>query len=256
MLARRLPGILPPLSPDESVEVALIHSAAGLPRGIQRGRPFRSPHHTATRPALVGGGSGLPVPGEVSLSHRGVLFLDEVAEFPRSHLDTLRQPLEDGYVTIARKGVSLRFPSEIHLVAATNPCPCGFHGDRRKPCECSPSAVARYRQRVSGPLLDRIDLVVKVGRVETLTVGGLDGETTKVVRERVMAAVEFGRSVTGERLTGPPADLISRAVEQGLLTARGATRLARLAVTIADLAGSGGVGEDHVAEAMALRVEW
>jgi magnesium chelatase family protein len=256
MLARRLPGILPPLSPEESVEVALIHNAAGVPRGIRPTRPFRSPHHTATRAALVGGGSGLPVPGEVSLSHRGVLFLDEVAEFPRSNLDTLRQPLEDGYVTIARKGVTLRFPSEVHLVAATNPYPCGFHGDRRRPCECRPATVSRYRQRVSGPLLDRIDLVVKVGRVETLTVGGVDGETTEVVRKRVMTAVEFGGLAGVGRLSGESTEMITRAVESGLLTARGATRLARLAVTIANLAASERVEEEHVAEAMALRVEW
>ncbi len=257
MLARRLPGILPPLSPDEAVEVALVHSAAGVPRGVHAVRPFRSPHHTATRPALVGGGSGLPVPGEVSLAHRGVLFLDEVAEFPRSNLDTLRQPLEDGYVTIARKGATLRFPSVVHLVAATNPCPCGFHGDRRRPCECRPAMVARYRQRVSGPLLDRIDLVVKVGRVDTLTVGGLDGEGTDIVRERVVAAVEFGGSVgRDDRLTEATSQLTSRAVETGLVTARGAIRLARLATTIANLASSERVEEDHLAEAMALRVEW
>ena len=133
MLARRLPGILPPLSDEEAVEVSLMHSAVGRTRRFTHSRPFRSPHHTASRAALVGGGSGVPVPGEVSLAHRGVLFLDELAEFPRSSLDTLRQPLEDGSVTVARRGMTVRFPSVFQMVAASNPCPCGFYGDRRKP---------------------------------------------------------------------------------------------------------------------------
>src|SRR5690606_14463461 len=161
MLARRLPGILPTLGEEAAVEVALIHAAAGLSRPMLRVPPLRAPHHTATRAAIVGGGSGIPVPGEVSLAHHGVLFLDELAEFPRNHLDTLRQPLEDGFITIARKGVSVRFPSRFHLVAAANPCPCGYAGDRRKRCVCPPSEVARYRQWASGVLVDRTDLVIK-----------------------------------------------------------------------------------------------
>jgi len=255
MLARRLPGILPPLSGDEAVEVALIHGAAGLRRDLVRERPFRSPHHTASKAALVGGGSGIPVPGEVSLAHRGVLFLDELAEFPGGNLDTLRQPLEDGFVTVARKGMTLRFPSTFHLVAATNPCPCGFQGDSRKPCECRPSQVARYRQRLSGPLLDRIDLVVKVGRVETMTLDAVTGEPSARVRARVVEALGFGSQVEG--VVDPQASrMIVAALEAGLVTARGATRLRGLAGTIANLAVSERITEEHVAEAMALRVEW
>jgi magnesium chelatase family protein len=255
MLARRLPGILPPLSGDEAVEVALIHSAAGLRRDLVRERPFRSPHHTASRAALVGGGSGVPVPGEVSLAHRGVLFLDELAEFPGGNLDSLRQPLEDGFVTVARKGMTLRFPSTFHLVGATNPCPCGYQGDSRKPCECRPSQVARYRQRLSGPLLDRIDLGVKVGRVETMILDAVIGEPSARVRARVVEALDFGSQVEG--VVDPQARrMIVAALEAGLVTARGATRLRRLARTIANLAASDWITEEHVAEAMAFRVEW
>ena len=255
MLARRLPGILPALTGEQAVEVSLIHSAAGLVRPMAKTPPFRSPHHTASRAALVGGGSGLPVPGEVSLAHHGVLFLDELAEFPRGNLDTLRQPLEDGFVTIARKGITMRFPSMFHLVAATNPCPCGFHGDRRKPCECRPSQVVRYRQRVSGPLLDRIDLVVKMGRVETMTLGTVDGEGSTAVQARVLAAVRFGDEADGG--IDPDAErMIVNALEAGLITARGATRVSRLSRTIANLAASAIVTEEHVSEAMALRAEW
>ena len=255
MLARRLPGILPELDDEAAVEVAMIHAAAGLDRPMIRVPPFRSPHHTASRAALVGGGSGVPVPGEVSLAHRGVLFMDELAEFPRNHLDTLRQPLEDGFITIARKGVSVRFPSRFHLVAAANPCPCGYAGDRRKPCVCRPSEVARYRQRVSGPLVDRIDLVVKVGRVETLSLELSVEESSAVVRKRVEEAIRFGSGIDGG--LSPAAErMIVSALEQGLITARGATRTARLARTIANLAACEEVDEDHVAEAMAFRSPW
>lgn len=255
MLARRLPGILPELDDEAAVEVAMIHAAAGLDRPMVRVPPFRSPHHTASRAALVGGGSGVPVPGEVSLAHRGVLFMDELAEFPRNHLDTLRQPLEDGFITIARKGVSVRFPSRFHLVAAANPCPCGYAGDRRKPCVCRPSEVARYRQRVSGPLVDRIDLVVKVGRVETLSLEVSVEESSAVVRKRVEEAIRFGSGIDGG--LSPAAErMIVSALEQGLITARGATRTARLARTIANLAACEEVDEDHVAEAMAFRSPW
>ncbi len=255
MLARRLPGIIPPLSEEAAVEVALMHAAAGLTRPMLQVPPFRAPHHTATRAALVGGGSGVPVPGEVSLAHHGVLFLDELAEFPRNHLDTLRQPLEDGFVTIARKGVSVRFRSRFHLVAATNPCPCGYLGDRRKPCVCSPSETARYRQRVSGPLLDRVDLVVKVGRVEEMTLGPTGEETSKVIRKRVEEAVRFAAEPSAGFHPGAER-MITSAVEQGLITARGATRTARLARTIANLEAEAVVGESHVAEAMAFRTAW
>ena len=254
MLARRLAGLLPPLSESEAVEVGLIHAAAGLTRGIRPDRPFRSPHHTASRAALVGGGSGVAVPGEVSLANHGLLFLDELAEFPRSHLDTLRQPMEDGAVTIARRGMSVEFPSSFHLVAATNPCPCGFTGDDRKPCQCRPAMVSRYRQRVSGPLLDRIDLVVKVGRVESVEMRS-DAETSATVRKRVAVAVDF-RSSRPDLISEAASRLILRALDSGVITARGVERTKRVARTIADLALAEEVSEDHVAEAMVLRGDW
>lgn len=254
MLARRLNGLQPPLTDDEAVEVALIHAAAGLDRGLSRQRPFRSPHHTASRAALVGGGSGVALPGEVSLAHRGTLFLDEMAEFPRGNLDTLRQPLEDGEVTVARRGVTATFPSSFHLVAATNPCPCGFLGDHRKPCECRPAAVARYRQRVSGPLLDRFDLVVKVDR---LTAKALHEpvESTEEMRRRVVAAAE-ALAAAPRQLTAPAQELVTAALKNGFLTARGVDKVSRVARTIAALSTSHLVDDDHVAEAMALRATW
>ena len=255
MLARRLPGILPPLADDEAVEVALVHAAAGLNRGLSRARPFRSPHHTASRAGLVGGGSGVAVPGEVSLAHRGVLFVDEMAEFPRANLDTLRQPLEDGRVTVARRGITATFPSSFHLVGATNPCPCGYLGDRRKPCECRPAVVSRYRQRVSGPLLDRFDLVVKVDRLEASDVSGPDPDSTSAVRERVAAAhtrlVEDFPALSGQAET-----LLATALDSSLLTGRGVDRVRRVAASICALAGDGLVTEEHVAEAIGLRGEW
>ena len=255
MLARRLPGILPPLSSEEAVEVALVYAAAGLRRGVVSDRPFRSPHHTASRAALVGGGSPIPVPGEVSLANRGVLFLDELAEFPRAHLDTLRQPLEDRTVTVARRGSSVEFPTAFHLVAATNPCPCGFFGDHRKSCECRPSVLSRYRLRVSGPLLDRLDLVVEVGRLDAAETEGPAPESSRVVRERVAAAVEF-RSRRQSRFGAPALEMVKSALSAALVTARGAARVRRVAQTIADLALSECVEEEHVAEALALRGEW
>ena len=254
MLARRLNGLQPPLTDAEAVEVALIHAAAGFERGLSRQRPFRSPHHTASRAALVGGGSGVAVPGEVSLAHRGTLFLDEMAEFPRANLDTLRQPLEDGKVTVARRGATATFPSSFQLVAATNPCPCGYLGDHRRPCECRPAAVARYRQRVSGPLLDRFDLVVKVDR---LTAQALHEpvESTDEVRRRVGAA---STSLTSEprSTTTRAQDMLTATLKNGFLTARGVDRVRRVAHTIAALVGAEAVDEDHVAEAMALRATW
>ena len=255
MLARRLPGILPRLSDHEAVEVALIYAAAGLRRGLDFSRPFRSPHHTASRAALVGGGSGVLVPGEASLAHRGVLFLDELAEFPRGNLDTLRQPMEDGFVTVARRGNTAQFPSSFHLVGASNPCPCGFYGDRRKPCECRPAVLGRYRQRVSGPLLDRIDLVVRVGRVEASEAAAPGGESSSVIRRRVEQAAEFRRDRPAE--THPRArQMILDALDSAVVTARGADRVTSVARTIADLALETRVEEEHVAEAMALRGEW
>ena len=255
MLARRFPSLLPPLAESEAVEVALIHSAAGLHRQLSDGRPFRAPHHTASRAALVGGGSGVPVPGEASLAHRGVLFLDEMAEFPRANLDTLRQPMEDGFVTIARKSMTVQFPSAFQLVAATNPCPCGFHGDNRKPCRCRPATVDRYRRRLSGPLIDRVDLVVEVGRVSPEQLARSESEGSADIRQRVMQAKEFSRSRPDE-IDWSARAAISAGLESGLTTARGAARVRRVSRTIADLAAEEVILEEHVAEAMALRNEW
>ncbi len=190
MLARRLRGILPPLQPDEAVETAAIHSAAGLPadEAVTR-RPFRSPHHTASEVALVGGGAR-PRPGEVSLAHNGVLFLDELPEFRRTTLEVLRQPLEEGHVTVARHRGAFRMPARFQLVAAMNPCPCGRRGSLVGACSCTPGEVRSYLGRLSGPLLDRIDLHVPVPALAFDEAAGPAGETTASVRVRVAAARE------------------------------------------------------------------
>ena len=267
MLARRVIGILPRLTVSEAVESAMLWAAAGRRRGLDRQPPFRAPHHTASKAALVGGGSGNPVPGEVSLAHRGVLFLDELAEFPRSHLDTLRQPLEEGVVSVARRGMTVDFPASFQLLAATNPCPCGFHGDRRRPCDCRPASRGRYRARVSGPLLDRFDLIVRVGRVDEGEYSGPEGEASAKVAERVeMArAAQMERGVSNRELTirmaatlesAEATGIVAAALGGALLTARGADRVRRVARTIADLEGVDRVEESHMAEAIGLRGEW
>jgi magnesium chelatase family protein len=266
MLARRIVGILPAMQPGEAVETAMLWSAAGRRRGMVVTPPFRAPHHTASKAALVGGGTGNPVPGEASLAHHGVLFLDELAEFPRSHLDTLRQPLEEGVVSVARRGMSLDFPASFQLVAATNPCPCGFYGDRRRPCECRPALLSRYRARISGPLLDRFDLIVRVGRVELGEYSGPPGESSPAVADRVLRArhAQRDRGVINRHMspaqdsdeTGTALALVTSALGKGLLTARGADRVRRVARTIADLEGAAKVAEEHMAEAIGLRGEW
>jgi magnesium chelatase family protein len=266
MLARRMIGILPQLEIAQAIETSMLWAAAGRRRGLDSTPPFRSPHHTASKAALVGGGSGNPVPGEASLAHHGVLFLDELAEFPRGHLDTLRQPLEEGVVSVARRGMSVDFPASFQLLAATNPCPCGFHGDRRKPCECRPAIRWRYRSRISGPLLDRFDLIVHVGRVEENEYSGQSGEPSIEVADRVQQA-RIAQNVRGQvnRRLAPSASLlessaarrlVASAVGSALLTARGADRVRRVARTIADLAGVDQVEEEHMAEAIGLRGEW
>lgn len=267
MLARRFPGILPPLRHGEALEVACVHAAGGRTR-LATTPPFRAPHHSASLVALVGGGSGVPVPGEVSLAHRGVLFLDELAEFPPSVLDALRQPIEDGSVTIARKGVTVTFPSVAQLIAATNPCPCGYRGDRKKPCRCGSAAVARYRRRVSGPLLDRFDLRVQVWRPDPDEFLSRPGEPSAAVRDRVVAARERqqARGVVNARmdrsalddleLTSDARRLLGEALRGGRLTARGFDRIRRVARTVADLADATVVGGDHVAEALTFRGDW
>ena len=266
MLARRMIGILPRLPVGEAIETAMVWAAAGRRRGLDTTPPFRSPHHTASKAALVGGGSGNPVPGEASLAHRGVLFLDELAEFPRGHLDTLRQPLEEGFVSVARRGMSVDFPASFQLVAATNPCPCGFHGDGRKPCDCRPALRWRYRSRISGPLLDRFDLIVRVGRVEAIEYAGQAGEPSSEVATRVenARAAQLARGQVNRHLApsavleeSPAArGLVAAAVGKALLTARGADRVRRVARTIADLASVDQVEEEHMAEAIGLRGEW
>ncbi len=219
LLARALPGILPPLTLDEALEVTRIHSISGLTGrgiGLVHTPPFRAPHPTASEAALVGGGSP-PMPGEVSLAHRGVLFLDEAAEFRRSSLDALRAPIEDRVVTVARARRALRFPSAVMLVVATNPCPCGHLGDPRHACRCTPAQVRAYQQRLSGPLLDRIDLHVELRPVATDALAGDTQATTSAeVQARVIAAraLQYARNV---QLRGPwaaNADLLPEALEE------------------------------------------
>lgn len=255
MLATRFPGILPPLTEAEQVEVAMLWSGAGLNRGLNPNPPFRAPHHTASKAALVGGGSGVAVPGEVSLAHRGVLFLDEIAEFPRGHLDTLRQPLESGAVVVARRGVSAEFPASFQLVAASNPCPCGYHGDRRRPCDCRPAARERYQARISGPLVDRFDLIVHTPRVEVGDLGDSPMESSSTIVSRVVGARRLLEDGNQEGDAGSHG-LIRSAIENGRLTLRGGEKVLRVSRTIAALDASERVEENHVAEAIALRGDW
>jgi magnesium chelatase family protein len=254
MLARRLPGILPPLTAAEALEVTRIHSVAGLlprDRPLISVAPFRAPHHTASAPAIVGGGSG-PRPGEASLAHRGVLFLDELAEFPRPTLEALRQPLEDGTISVARAGGKAVFPARFQLVAAMNLCPCGARGDPAAACSCSPQRLSAYRDKLSRALLDRFDLLVTVPRPRALELAGAPAEASAAVRERVVAARERLRAGPPER--SPESDaLLTQAVDRLPLSARGRSRVARVAATIAALGGSAAVEPEHIAEALSFR---
>jgi magnesium chelatase family protein len=268
MLAKRMVGLLPPLPGEDALEVTRIHSAAGRSmRGLIKTPQFRSPHHTVSDAGLIGGGT-IPKPGEISLAHRGVLFLDEFPEFSREALEVLRQPLEDGVVTISRARASFTFPARFLLIAAMNPCPCGWFGDPEKPCSCTPSQRARYLNRLSGPLLDRFDLVVEVPRLTPQELARApEGESTAVVRERVLAARErmqarqgkpnselFGRALRQHTVLTPASEaLLQTATQRLALTARSYDRILRVARTIADLAGAEGIEEAHLAEALTYR---
>jgi magnesium chelatase family protein len=255
MLARRLPGLVPPLERDEALEVTRIHSVAGmLPAGagLVVSPPFRAPHHSATLAAIVGGGPG-PRPGEVSLAHRGVLLLDELPEFGRTALEALRQPLEDGLVSVARAAGRAVFPARVVLVGTMNLCPCGARGDAALECSCSPAAVSSYRFRLSRALLDRFDLVLTIPRARAAELARSPGETTAAVAPRVAGARErLGR---GEPIPlGPEAAaLLERAVDRLPLSGRGRARVERVARTIAVLAGAATIGSEHLAEALSYR---
>ena len=268
MLARRLPGILPPPSEEEALEMTAIQSAAGLrPCGLVSSRPFRAPHHTASAIALVGGGA-LPRPGEISMAHGGVLFLDELPEFPRITLEGLRQPLEEGRLVVSRARATFEFPSRFQLVAAMNPCPCGYQGDSVLPCRCTPQAMARYRGRISGPLLDRIDMVVDVPRAEIRVPsafsprGSSEGEPSSLVRARVAKGTAFAQSRSAKSLREDLASLdldsdaastLENAARVQGLSQRAVRRTARVARTIADLAQVGHVSRSAVLEALLFR---
>jgi magnesium chelatase family protein len=273
MLARRLPGLLPKASREEALEVTRIWSVSGrLPAGsgLLWRRPFRSPHHGASAAALAGGGVD-PKPGELSLAHFGVLFLDELPEFRRDALEALREPLEDGVVSVARVAGSRTFPARFLLVAAMNPCPCGFRGDPRHACRCTDRDIGRYRRKISGPLLDRIDLHVEVPALAASDFGtGGEGEPSAAVRTRVVAARGRQLGRTGDprvtngglsgralrrdgRLSEPARRLLDRAVDRLGLSARAYHRVVRVALSIADLDGSERIGDGHVAEALRYR---
>ncbi|HEU0012481.1 MAG TPA: YifB family Mg chelatase-like AAA ATPase, partial [Longimicrobium sp.] len=275
MLAQRIPGILPPLTFDEALETTKIHSVAGLLGGgkaLLVSRPFRNPHTTISDAGLIGGGPN-PRPGEVSLAHHGVLFLDELAEYRRNVLEVLRQPLEDAKVTLSRAAVSLTYPSRFMLVAAMNPCPCGFHGDTQRRCTCAPQAVQRYLGRVSGPLLDRIDLHVEVPAVRYRDLSDTRaGEPSKAIRGRVCRAREIQRARFADRgdihanahmgardirlfcAIGEGSDTLLRtAITRLGLSARAYHRVLKIARTIADLDGAGDIGTAHVSEAIQYR---
>ncbi len=254
MLARRLPGILPPLSQEQALEVTRIHSVAGLLGDGTRllsEPPFRAPHHGASAAAVIGGGT-VPRPGEVSLAHRGVLLLDEMPEFPRSVLEALRQPLEDGVVSVVRTGGRALFPARFRLVGTMNLCPCGARGDPRLDCACTTTRVAAYRDRVSRALLDRFDLTVTMPRPRAEELAAPPGETSAVVRVRV-AEGAARLAATQPARVGAASELLDRAVERLPLSGRGRARVARVARTIAALAGSESVLPEHVAEALSYR---
>ncbi|MBM4124533.1 MAG: YifB family Mg chelatase-like AAA ATPase, partial [Nitrospira sp.] len=278
MLARRLPGILPPMERAEAIETTRVHSVAGLlteGNPLVTARPFRAPHHSISDAGLIGGGT-VPKPGEVSLAHHGVLFLDEAPEFKRHVLDGLRQPLEDGSVSLTRVSASLRYPARVMLVAAMNPCPCGYYGDRTRECVCSPTQIRKYRARISGPLLDRLDIHLDVPPVPVRALtqgpgGERQPESSATIRARVAAA--RARQAARYRQDGlysnaqlkpkhvkkycvldqAGRELIEQAMTRLGLSARAYGRILRVARTIADLAGSDRIEKGHLAEAIQYR---
>ncbi|HEX2328603.1 MAG TPA: YifB family Mg chelatase-like AAA ATPase [Candidatus Angelobacter sp.] len=277
MLAKRLPGILPPLTFEEALETTKIHSVAGVldaNAGLVSVRPFRSPHHTISDAGLIGGGI-IPRPGEVSLAHNGVLFLDELPEFPRNVLEVMRQPLEDGSVSIARASMSLTFPARFMLAAAMNPCPCGYHGSAQRDCPCSPTMIQRYVSKISGPLMDRIDIHIDVPAVNYKELRGPEGKTesSAQIRERVIRAreVQLNRfAAAGERIysnaqMGPrqiraycelgtdSERMLERAMQQQGLSARAHDRILKVARTVADMDGAAQIESKHIAEAIQYR---
>jgi len=275
MLARALPGILPTLTEGEALEVTKIYSITGsLAAGesIVTSRPFRSPHHTTSRIGLIGGGSN-PTPGEISLAHRGVLFLDEFPEFPRHVLEALRQPMEDGVVQISRAKGSVAYPAQFMLVAASNPCPCGYWGDTKRACKCFPGAIARYQKRISGPILDRIDIHLDVPSVDTqkLVARGGEGESSSNIQKRVQKAREIQTKRFKEtrlksnsemstkdvkkycELSDECRTMLTSAVATMNLTARSYFKVIKIARTIADLAAEAQISNLHIAEALGYR---
>jgi magnesium chelatase family protein len=277
MLAKRLPGILPPLTFEEALETTKIHSVAGVldaTAGLVGVRPFRSPHHTISDAGLIGGGI-IPRPGEVSLAHNGVLFLDELPEFPRNVLEVMRQPLEDGSVCIARASMSLTFPARFMLAAAMNPCPCGYHGSGSRECHCSPQMIQRYVSKISGPLMDRIDIHIDVPAVNYKELRGTanKAESSAQIRERVMRAREvqlnrfaaageriYSNAQMGERqirtyceLGSDSETMLERAMQQQGLSARAHDRILKVSRTIADLEGNPQIEGKHIAEAIQYR---
>lgn len=270
MLASRLPGILPPMTLNESLETAAVASIsqAGLRINAWRTRPYRAPHHTSSGVALVGGGSQ-PKPGEISLAHNGILFLDELPEFSRSVLDVMREPLENGCITISRAGHQADFPARIQLVAAMNPCPCGYYGDQKEPCRCSPDIISRYQSRVSGPLLDRVDIHIAVQRIDYahLRSDAKKGEASSHVRARVSDVYELQLQRAGKvnaRLVPDEVDeycclnesqhnWLAKALDKFNLSARAIHRTLKVARTIADMEAAQDIGNEHLREALSYR---
>lgn len=274
MLARRMGSILPEMTDREALEVTRIYSIAGMLKegeGLIRQRPFRSPHHTVSAAAMIGGGT-IPRPGEVTLSHNGVLFLDELPEFGQRVLECLRQPLEDGTVTVSRVNASYRFPSRIILIGAMNPCPCGYYGDKEHICECTPSQIRHYTQKLSGPLLDRFDIQIQVPRVSYQELTAVKkAETSAQIRQRVMAARErqlyrfqkmdivsngqLTHSMLGQYcpMTAEAEQLLEAAFHQRQMSARSYDRLVKVARTIGDLAGKDTITAEYIGEALLMR---